>query len=456
MNILLLTPDAVGGTLLERLITIYAQFQNFDHPVIDVGHIELGIEKYFCPTFGQEIVTSSRNFSNEKYNFVQKQKIKDIVDLLSSVNHYKICKLPCYNMMSRNDSSEDLAPFYQYLNNNYFIISCRRENLFEHALSWALNKITKQLNVFSVEDKINFFYDLYQNKISIDPLSIIQSLNTYKNYIDWADKNFQISSYYFYEKHLPNIEEYIFSLPMFKSQRKNISWKDVYNIEFNDWNRCHYYCSDIGGIASSIQQLPTLNVAVTSKTILLNCSDVSDSWNKFVLSYEKISNPSWPKINSVDDFFNLPEYIQDECKTRNIMYFLEETIIKQNLQNQKYTNKVKKIQMEESWSQRLILAIENNHNEFLNQKKAQYIDAHNSIKKMMNLNIIPTTVPIKKQKLNEKKFIIENFKECTDAYNAWIVDNPGFGKEINDIDIEEQIRTELNFWNQPATTRMLK
>lgn len=454
MNILLLTPDAVGGTLLERLITIYAQFQHFDRPVIDVGHIELGIEKYFCPVFGQEIVNSKKILTSENFNFTKKQCIADIISILDSVKHYKICKLPHYNMLSRADSSDELAPFYQYLNNNFFIITCRRENLFEHAISWALNKITKKLNVYSVDQKIFSFYELYQNKISIDPWSIIQALNNYKKYINWTETHFQLSSYYYYEKHLPNIEDYIFSLPMFKFQKRLLSWKDVYGIDFNDWNRHHYYRSDIGSIAlSNPKMLPS--IATEEQSEDLRDIDPTESWKIFIKHYNDIADQSWPKLNHINDFFALPNYIQQECKERDITYFLEKTIIDQNVIDGKYKNAVS-TPINKTTLQKVISAIENTHVNFLNKNKDIYDTTTQSIKKMCELNIIPATVPIKKQKLNEKKFIIENFNECLDAYNLWIDENPQLGKKITDSDINDQINKESQFWNSNHNTKFLK
>jgi hypothetical protein len=34
----------------------------------------------------------------------------------------------------------------------------------------------------------------------------------------------------------------------------------------------------------------------------------------FLLGYEKISDPAWPKINSIEDYHNLPIQIQEECE----------------------------------------------------------------------------------------------------------------------------------------------
>ena len=42
MNVLVLTPDAVGSTLIQRLLTIYMQLNQFDRPVINLHELSKG------------------------------------------------------------------------------------------------------------------------------------------------------------------------------------------------------------------------------------------------------------------------------------------------------------------------------------------------------------------------------------------------------------------------------
>ena len=88
MNVLILTPDAVGSTLLQRLVTIYMQFHEFDRPVINLHELTNGLEKYFSPEFGCEIVSKKR-VSNWGYY----QTLEQVVEILSSVDHYKTSRL---------------------------------------------------------------------------------------------------------------------------------------------------------------------------------------------------------------------------------------------------------------------------------------------------------------------------------------------------------------------------
>jgi hypothetical protein len=61
-----------------------------------------------------------------------------------------------------------------------------------------------------------------------------------------------VSSYFHYEKHLPQIEKYILSLPIFNGQQPR-SFKDVFDIEFQDWNLCHYLGSDLSGLSTQLE-----------------------------------------------------------------------------------------------------------------------------------------------------------------------------------------------------------
>ena len=151
------------------------------------------------------------------------------------------------------------VPFYQYLNDNFFIISAQRQNLLEHALSWCIQTHSKKLNVYTHQDKVNTFYDLYQNRITVEPTALIKYLDQYVEYLGWVDNHFHVSSYFHYEQHLPDIEQYILSLPIFNNQTPQ-SFKDVFDIEFQDWNLCHYLGSDISGLGPQLEHYNNLQL----------------------------------------------------------------------------------------------------------------------------------------------------------------------------------------------------
>jgi hypothetical protein len=367
MNVLILTPDAVGSTLLQRLITIYMQFHEYDRPVINLHELTNGLIKYYSPEFNCELLGKPR-----AGNWGYYQSLEEIVGLLNSVDHYKTSRLAQYHIKNRQDKIDQQIPFYNYLNENFFVISCRRENVFEHAISWALNKITKKLNVYTPEEKISTFFNLFKNQIDIDPAAMLQSLEDYKNYLDWSENHFNIGSYFQYDHHLNNIEKYILNLPIFVGQTKHVSWNDVYGLELNDWNRCHYYASDIGSLA--MKKSDSFNLL----------AGVTNDQNNSVVEYHAR---------------NLINYLPDDRK------------------------------------------------DFLKYYANDYIKVNQSITRMNELGILVGGIPIKKQTLAEKKFIIKNFDHCVDIYNEWALHNCNIAKPIDSEKIALAYENENTIWN---------
>lgn len=364
MNVLILTPDAVGSTLLQRLLTIYMQFHNFDQPVINLHELTNGLDKFFSPEFNRELITRQGKWGYH-------QSLKEVVDLLDSVDHYKTARLAQYHIVQRGDPLSDQLPFYQYLNDNFYIIACLRENLFEHAVSHAFNAVTKKLNVYTPEEKIDNFYGLYRSGLEIQPEVLYSALDRYRDYLDWARRHFTVGSYFSYETHLKDIEKYILSLPVFGAQNKRITWHQVFDQEFEDWNRCHYYNSDLGSIALSAPS-----------------------------GALQIENQSTQNKNAV-------QIVQD-----------------------------------------LLPAA---HKSFLDQHGQHYAQASDAIAKMRALGILPSTVPIKKQTLSEKLFMVKNLDQCVDAFNHWADHNPEVASKIDITSLQHSAAVEYKkLWNPTA------
>ena len=67
MNVLLLTPDAVGGTLLHTLLSVYMQFHEFDRPVVSLNDLVLGVEKNWHTDFNREILRTHAHYQPVSY-----------------------------------------------------------------------------------------------------------------------------------------------------------------------------------------------------------------------------------------------------------------------------------------------------------------------------------------------------------------------------------------------------
>ena len=419
MNVLILTPDAVGSTLLQRLITIYMNFHHYDRPVINLHELTNGLVKYHNATFDQEVLGKKQG----AWGYYQ--SLKEIADLLSTTDHYKTSRLAHYHIRNRQDSLEQQIPFYQYLNDNFYIISCRRHNVFEHALSMCLSKITKKLNVYGGDEKIDTFFDLYKTGINVDPNSLVQTLNAYRDYVKWCNDHFNVASYFYYDEHLPRIEKYILSLPIFSQQTKLLSWQDNFDMDFDTWNQCRYIESDLGTLALD-QPEKFAQLAEHTKVIKIGLEN-----QEFLTGYHNVSDPNWPSISTVEEYKNLPEQIRNEVEGKH------------GLALPTAVNYINHIKLLHTLSELLPVA----HQDFLNQHQHKYQTSLATISTMVSTGVIIDPPPVKKQTLAEKKHIIKNYNHLLEVYNQWIVLNPDIGLPLEESTLDQFAQAERDHWN---------
>jgi hypothetical protein len=396
MNVLILTPDAVGSTLLQRMLTIYMQFHDFGRPVINLHELTNGLARYYSPEFNQELV-SKHTLKNWGYH----QSLSQVVEMLSSVDHYKTSRLAHYHLVRRGDSVSEQIPFYNYLHENFFIIACRRENIFEHALSMTLSTVTKKLNVYDVYEKIDTFYDMCKSGINLDTTVFERQLTAYKNYMVWSEQYFDIGSYFHYEKDIPRLEQYILNLPVFAAQANRITWDQNFGHSFNDWNQMHYIRSDPGA-------LPCLPAQAAEKLLLTVADPVGD--------YQQHSLPKMPAVYSAADLKTLPS----DAVEAWVRGMVDRT--------------------------GLVPFLDSHHQQKLAPYLSGYALAKNTIDQMVNLGIMVSGPPIKKQTMHDKHQMIRNFNQLIQVYNHWIDQNPGFGKPIDHDALQNQISKESDFW----------
>ena len=80
-NILVLTPDRVGSTFLQRLLTILMSAHNYDRPVINVHELTNGLIKYYSSEYNCEILgRCGRIGKTGGYH----QTLSEVIELLSS------------------------------------------------------------------------------------------------------------------------------------------------------------------------------------------------------------------------------------------------------------------------------------------------------------------------------------------------------------------------------------
>ena len=370
MNVLILTPDRVGSTLLQRVLTVYMLRNGFDKPVINLHELTNGLEKYHNQTLNQQVLGKPQGTAWGYY-----QTLGEVEELLKSVDHYKTSRLAHYHIVGRGDSIADQLKFYDYLNKNFYIISCRRENIFEHVLSWGIQGHSKRLNVYNPEEKINVFHDIYKNGITISKHTLINFANSYKKYIDWSNTHFNIQSHWNYETDVHRIEDYILNLDFMNNNFDN-TWKQMFGQDFDTWNTCH-------------RMLPNFKLSDrigTTKQIKLFAKPLNDEvWNR-------LKGPDWPQsvTEFLDNKVTLPMVIENEIKER-----FNETIV--NVTDDEFA--------------------------FLEKNIKLYSNANIQLQKLVTDGLLVTNIPLKLQSLKEKKSIIKNFDECIEWFNSWVTDN---------------------------------
>lgn len=394
MNVVILTPDRVGSTLLQRVLTVYMLVKEFDKPVINLHELTNGLGEYYNTTLNQIVLGKLENCKG--YH----QSLPEIIELLKSADHYKTSRLAHYHINRRQDSINDQLKFYDYLNENFYIISCRRDNLLEHAISWCIVAHTKTLNVYSAMEKYSKFNELYKNKISIQKEQLYKYLEDYKKYIEWSDRYFNVQSYFNYDKDVNNIENYILNLDIMNNHSKN-SWTDMFDLSFNEYNTCR-------------RILPNL---------MLHEQQNSDKFLEF-LEISNISKTQWNILKGVDwpeyenaDFSNLPDIIKNDFPT----IFKKQTL---NLQ------------------------MDTDTYNFLNVFLKKYTQADRLLSTLVTQGFLVSNIPVKLQSLKEKKDIIQNFQDVIVWYNQWVDQNEfGIKYTVDDLDSilekEEDVLTSL-------------
>ena len=173
MNYLVLTPDGVGSTILQRLITMTLYLEN--HNVQNTHELTTGIE------LDNGIAVKNPNL---KYS----QSLGEIANILhgSQAQTTLVSRLAKYHMDNREDPANDRQDFYKLLNGHFEKkIMCVRENIFEYAMSWSIRAQSDVLNVYNKEDR-----DKVSQVSEVDEKYFIQKCQQYVKYTEWVGHNF--------------------------------------------------------------------------------------------------------------------------------------------------------------------------------------------------------------------------------------------------------------------------
>jgi len=199
MNFLILTPDGVGSTILQRLLTIAFYLEN--------------IKIYNTHELTNGLIIKDGVLSKD-YSLKYSQQLCDIIDIISNSNKETVfvSRLAKYHLDARNDEKKSKKQFYIFLNKFYGKkIICVRKNIFEYAMSWSIRQKSGILNLYKKIDK-----ERVSTVTEVDEEFFMQKCKEYINYLYWANDNFPISEQIAYEDMVTNTDSVIDNLTGFK------------------------------------------------------------------------------------------------------------------------------------------------------------------------------------------------------------------------------------------------
>jgi len=173
MNYLILSPDGVGSTILQRLITMTLYLEN--HDVMNTHELTNGLKL-------------ENNVATKDFALGYSQTLIDIRNILqkSETQTALVSRLAKYHLNDRKDPIKDCHVFYKFLNNHFEKkIMCVRDNIFEYAMSWSIRQRSGVVNVYSKQDR-----EKVLRVSEVDEKYFMDKCKEYVQYIDWIEKYF--------------------------------------------------------------------------------------------------------------------------------------------------------------------------------------------------------------------------------------------------------------------------
>jgi hypothetical protein len=307
-KILILTPDGVGSTLLQRSLCIWG---NLSDIYINPHELTNGL------VYKNNILVKDNSL---KYS----QSLDEIVELLEKNKNNLIVRLAHYHIIERNDSNDQQIKFYKYLNNNFKIISCHRNNLLDYAMSWSIRDLKSTSNVYSFKEK-NLIHPKIDN-FTLNTNFLIKKCNDYRSYNFWVSSNFNVFKKFYYEdiEKLDNfIEEILEDCKITVKKQFNLSLTDYclisslhgdfYKIDKSKligYVKLVQFCKNLVNLNYMSSLLPLkMNSFEQKINKCNNFNEVLKSYNDWVKTSNKYNSLSLSDINEFieKDFFSMFE-----------------------------------------------------------------------------------------------------------------------------------------------------
>jgi len=222
-NYLVLTPDGVGSTYLQRALTVYLHSANMNywntHELLNGIGIKDG------------------NLYKEVQATPYAQSLENICKLLSTTNNFLVSRIAKYHIDARlNERYEDYNLFYELCEKKFDIIVFCQRDPFEYALSWGIRRSAKKRNVYSINERIEAHGVHVKEPIDLDFFQ--RKLNQYTDYEYWAYDNFYITNKIDYNNINYNIDSVVKEITGLTH-----SVKDRFGISLQDYSRYRYLIS---------------------------------------------------------------------------------------------------------------------------------------------------------------------------------------------------------------------
>ena len=221
-NYLILTPDGVGSTYLQRALTVYLHSAGLDywntHALLN----------------GLDLLDGNLY---KDFNFGYSQTIPEICGLLESTSNSLVSRIAQYHITGRlENKKENYQQLYDVCNKKFDkIFYCTRDP-FEYALSWGIRRNTKINNVYSIKERILIHGEDIKQTLDLEYFK--KKLKEYSAYEYWAKDNFNITRAVNYNNMHVDVDNIMKELT---GLDHNI--KDRFGISLQDYSTARYMTS---------------------------------------------------------------------------------------------------------------------------------------------------------------------------------------------------------------------
>ena len=221
-NYLILTPDGVGSTYLQRALTMYLHSAGLDywntHELLN----------------GLDLLDGNLY---KDFNLGYSQTIPEICELLQSTSNSLVSRIAQYHITRRlKEKKENYQQFYDACNKKFDkIFYCVRDP-FEYALSWSIRLNTNILNVYSIKQRISVHGEDIKQTLDLEYFN--RKLEQYSAYEYWAEDNFNITRAVNYDDNHQDVDSMMKELTGLDD-----SVEDRFGISLQDYSTIRYMTS---------------------------------------------------------------------------------------------------------------------------------------------------------------------------------------------------------------------